>query len=400
MIAAVDEASGMRSNAPRMTAHRAAGLASALAVALALGAGPAAAGEPSPPSTEAVAASLAKFDEGRAFFAQKRYDEARAAFEASHKLQASPNSLLYIGRCYRETGKVASAYVTLQRSAREAAERLAVTLEKRFAATRDAAHAEASELEARVPRLAVAVPSKLPEGFTVTVNGRALPPESWGLAVETDPGPVVVEASGARLVPFRSAFDLREGEKKRVEVEAARLPTATLGLAIASWPTGLVVELDGGALAPQDVARSRELDPGRHRVVARAPGYLPFTWEKDLEDGSRARVVIDPKPAPVPTVKRGTPPWLFFASAAAAGGATAVASVVALDASGRDAAETDKPALLRDPAERDAIRSEATLANGLFVTGAVLGAAAVVLFFTTNWRPGAAPAPRTVGGAF
>lgn len=379
-----------------MTARRAAG--PALALAWLLGAAAeAAAAEPGANGTEAVAASLTKFDEGRAYFAQQRYDEARAAFEASHKLQGSPNSLLYIGRCYRETGKVASAYVTLQRSGREAAERLAVTLEKRYAATRDAAYAEATQLEPRVPRLAIAVPSKLPEGFAVTVNGRALPPESWGLAVETDPGPVVVEASGPRLVPFRAAFQLAEGEKKRVEIDASRLPTATLGVALESWPAGLVVELDGAALAPQDLTRQREVDPGRHRVVARAPGYLPFAWEKDLEDGSKTRVLVTPKPAPLPTTKRGTPAWLFIASAAAAGGATAVGSVLALDASGRDAVETDKPALLRDAAERDAIRSQATVANAFFVSGAVLGAAAVVLFFTTSWK---SPGPRTVGAAF
>ena len=106
------------------------------------------------PSIDAVAASLKKFDEGRAAFEARRFDEARLAFEASHELQASPNSLLYIGRCYRETGKLASAYVTLRRSAREAQDRLNATLEKRFAATRDAAASEAAELESRVPRLA------------------------------------------------------------------------------------------------------------------------------------------------------------------------------------------------------------------------------------------------------
>lgn len=367
-------------------------------VTLALVPSPARAGDaPSSSSTEAVAASLAKFDEGRAAFALRRYDEARAAFEASHKLQASPNSLLYIGRCYRETGKVASAYVTLERSAREAAERLAVTLEKRYAATRDAARAEAAELEPRVPRLTVAVPGGLPDGFRVTANGRPVPPESWGLAVETDPGPIVVEASGARMVPFRATFDLREAERKRVDVIATRMPTATLRVEMVSWPTGLVVELDGAPLAPSELTSPHDVDPGRHRVTARAPSYKPFTWERELEDGARARVLVKPEPAPPPTVKRGTPPWLFFASAAAAGGVTAAGSVLAIDASRRDDAETARSPLLRDAAERDAIRSQATLANGFFVSGAVLGAAAVVLFFTTSWS---APAPRAVGASF
>src|SRR3954452_13602525 len=94
------------------------------------------------PPIDAVAASLKRFDEGRVAFEARRFDEARSAFEASNALQASPNSLLYIGRCFRETGKLASAYVSFKRSAREAQDRLTSTLEKRYAATRDAAASE------------------------------------------------------------------------------------------------------------------------------------------------------------------------------------------------------------------------------------------------------------------
>jgi len=52
----------------------------------------------------------------------------------------------------------------------------------------------------------------------------------------------------------------------------------------------------------------------------------------------------------------------------------------------------------RDSGVRDSIRSQATIANVLFVGGGVLGAGSVVLAFLTSWRatepsPEPAPAP-------
>jgi hypothetical protein len=373
--------------------HPLAGLALVLA---SLGASPIALGDGPHPgdavASEAIAASLRRFDEGRAAFEKGEFEEARRAFEASNKLQASPNSLLYIGRCYRETGKIASAYVTLVRSAREANARLETTLEKRYAATRDAAAAEAIALEPRVPRLTLAVPSNVPDGFELTVNGVALAPESWGIAFETDPGPVVVRARGARMRPFATSFMLAEGERHRVDVVAERVPTATIAIAPATWPSGLVLELDGAPIAPNEITRERELDVGPHRLTASAPAYVPWRWEKALADGQHERIVLDLKPAPPATARRGTPPWLFFAVAGAAVVAAGIGGGLAIDATARDHTENAKNPFVRSPEERDSIRAEGTLANAMLVSGAVLGISAAVLFFTTGWRaPGARP---------
>ncbi len=334
---------------------------------------------------DAVAASIKRFDEGRAAFEARRFDEARVAFEASHKLQGSPNSLLYIGRCYRETGKLASAYVTFRRSAREAQDRLTATLEKRYAATRDAATSEAAELEARVPRLVIAVPSGLPRDFLVTLDGKPVSPESWGLAVETDPGPMVVEAQGSRMIPFRAAFTLGEGGTKRIDVLATRTPTALLSLGFRSKPAGMAIDLDGAPLDPRDAGDVREVDVGVHRLTVRAPSYLPFRWENELKDGERSHVAVNLTPDPAQRARGGTAPWLFFAAAGSSVVAAGVGAAFALSASSLDNEEQEKSPLLRDPATRDAVRSRSTVANGLFVSGAVLGASAAVLFFTTAW---------------
>lgn len=337
------------------------------------------------PAIDAVAASLKRFDEGRAAFDARHFDEARAAFEASNQLQASPNSLLYIGRCYRETGKLASAYVTFKRSSREAQDRLTATLEKRYAATRDAAASEAAELEPRVPRLVIAVPGGLPRDFVATVDGKPVSSATWGLAVETDPGPLVVEATGSRMKPFRASFTLKEGEQRRIDVLAERTPTATLAVSFTSRPSGMVVDLDGTPLDPRDLAEARELDVGTHRLTVRAPSYLPFQWEKSLQDAERAAVAVELAPDPAQRARGGTAPWLFFTAAGTAVVAAGVGAGFALSASSLDSAESAKNPLVRDPAVRDTIRGRSTVANVLFVSGAVLGASATVLFFTTDW---------------
>ncbi len=334
------------------------------------------------PSMDAVAAALRRFDEGRVAFDAHRYDEARAAFEASYRLQASPNSLLYIGRCYRETGKLGSAYVTLRRSAREAEDRRAATLEQRYAATRDAAAGEATALETRVPHLVIAVPAGLPRDFTVKLGDEAVPNASWGLAVETDPGPVVVTATGRRMKPYRVAFTLKEGEHHRVDVTIARVPTATVTVAMRSRPAGMQIELDDQPIDPREASEPHELDVGAHRIVVRAPGYVPFRWERSLADGERANVDVALATA---RSASGTPPALFYGVAAGAVVLAAVGAALALSANASNSREEAKSPLVRDSATRDSIRTRSSIADGLFVSSAVLGAGATVLIFTTAW---------------
>lgn len=375
----------MLASQPTMTAATSARLALLLATFI-IAARPTFAHAEDPP-IDAVAASIKRFDEGRAAFEARRFDDARRAFEASEQLQASPNSLLYIARCYRETGKLASAYVTFKRSAREAHDRLTTTLEKRYAATRDAANAEAAELEAKVPRLVIAVPGGLPHNFVVTVDGKLVPPASWGIAVETDPGPVTVEARAPRMVPFRSQFTLQEGENKRVDVLVARIPTAMLSLTLASRPGGMTIDLDGSPVDPRDATDVRELDVGPHVITVRAPNHRPFRWAKSLADQERASVHVRLVPEPLQRTQRGTAPWLFFAAAGSAAVAMGIGAGFAVSANAENAKEEEKSPLVRDPSTRDGIRARSTIANGLFISGAVLGASATVLFFTTAWGP-------------
>lgn len=87
------------------------------------------------------AAALKKFEDVRKAYDAGKFEEALLAFKASLELLASPNTRLYIARCYRALGKPASAYTTYRLASKAAQDRLNATGEKRYTATRDAAAA-------------------------------------------------------------------------------------------------------------------------------------------------------------------------------------------------------------------------------------------------------------------
>src|SRR5262245_12349049 len=81
------------------------------------------------------AAALKEFETGRAAFEAGQFESALSAFQSSLQLLPSPNTRLYIARCQRALGKTASAHTNFTRAAREAADRLNATGEKRYQAT-------------------------------------------------------------------------------------------------------------------------------------------------------------------------------------------------------------------------------------------------------------------------
>lgn len=334
---------------------------------------------------DATAAALQKFDQGRRDYEGGQFETALLAFEASNGMLASPNSLLYMARCYRALGRVASAHVHYQISARQAEERLVSTSEKRYVATRDAATQEAVEIANKVPRLFVAVPDSVPADFIVKRNGHVIVPGSLGAELDTDPGSVVIEASGHRMKPFVGKVQLEEGMRARVEVTVERLPTAVLVTRFVARPAGLSIRIDGESIDPRDLDAPREIDTGLHEITARAPGHVPFVWKRPLADGERVEVPIDLEPEAT-RASRTTPQWLFFAAAGASVATLATGTYFALRAKSTLDEELAKNPLERQPSRRDHIATQATLANALFASGAIMGAGAGVLAFTTKWR--------------
>jgi hypothetical protein len=348
-----------------------------------------------------VSVALKKLDAGRRLFDQGKFTEALTAFQESYSLYPSPNSRLYLARTYRALGKIASAYTTYRLTAREAQDRLTASGEKRYIATRDAASSEAGELEPKVPRLTIVVPAGTPDDFVIKRDGTDVPKAAWGVAVETDPGSVVVDAAGSRVVPFKQTVTLAEGAQVRVEVTVARVPTATLSLQLKTRPAGMQIALDGAPLDMSAAETRRDVDVGEHSVVVSAPGYAPVRWSKTLSADESAVVPV----ALVADTHAGGPPkWLFFVVAGAAVGSLATASVIAVNAQDQHNQQVALSPYARDPNVQSSIRSESTVADILFVGGGVLAAGAVALAITTRWRseaggPSAWVAPWVAPGA-
>lgn len=111
-------------------------------------------------SGTAPGAATRKFEEGSKAFDAGRFQEALRLLSSSMELEPSPNTRYLMARCYVALGKTASAYNHFKRAAQEADDRVSATNEKRYAATRAAALAKVKELEAKVPRLTLQVPSE------------------------------------------------------------------------------------------------------------------------------------------------------------------------------------------------------------------------------------------------
>jgi hypothetical protein len=337
-----------------------------------------------------LAAALKRFESGRKAFDAGRYDEALGEFQASLELLSSPNTRMYIGRCYRGLGRTASAFTELRLAAHEAHDRLNASGDKRYAATSEAADAEAAQLEPVVPRLTVTVPGDPPSGFAIKVNGRDLPRAAWGTASETDPGAVSVEADGPRLVPFRTTVLLSSGAQERVDIALVRIPTAGLTVRLDNLPAGIAMILDGLPVDLRGPLTTRELDVGPHSIVVSAPGYAPFRWSETLADREEGLVAVTLEPAQQsPGGHAGTPKWAFFTVAAATLGTLGVATGIAVHASSENDGQLGLSPYARDPGIKSSIQSQATAADVLFVGGAVLGAASVALVVTTRWRTAA-----------
>lgn len=171
---------------------------------------------------EAVA--QARFNKGRELFIANQYAPALVEFRAASELYESPNTRLYIGRCERELGHVAAAYVEFQRAASEAADRAAS--DPRYASTRDVAKQEEAAVEKKLAHVTVLAPAGLPDGVVITVNGSPLGPAGVGVAAPIDPGAIEVVAKANGYLTSKKNATAAAGESIEVKVQLDKDPAA------------------------------------------------------------------------------------------------------------------------------------------------------------------------------
>lgn len=163
------------------------------------------------------------FEEGKALYAQRRFEPALEAFDTSMGLFASPNTRLYKARTLRGLERWAEAVAEYARTEREASERAAT--DPRYLPTREAAREEGAALRDRVGYLELK--GERPPGTQVRVRGQAWPAEALGVAVPLSPGPFEVTATAPGNAPLSLSGSVRAGRRTVLTLRWTALPTPT-----------------------------------------------------------------------------------------------------------------------------------------------------------------------------
>lgn len=190
--------------------------------------------------------------------------------------------------------------------------------------------------------------------------------------------------SGAAIEHYRlylrdriDAPDAAEVEARIAELErtspahtSARQRGELAGtLAIDAAEPGALVLLDGERLGFSPIDRMLQVAPGRHRLEASRPGYIPFRAELDVQPGALSAAYIELRPL---TRVREASADRVFTWIAAAGSAGALLASGALGLWALDRRDAGQDERARDLA----MASDLTLGGGI-----TLAVAAVLLHF-------------------
>ena len=192
-------------------------------------------------TTAAAGDAREELKTGYALAQAGKCDEAIPHLKESHSLEPRAVTLINLADCEEKVGKLADA-MTHWADARSRARTEGVAAIEQEASTR------ASALDARVPRLTIALARTAPPEATVERDGVLLGAPSLGVALPLDPGEhvVVVKTPGGPDATFK--VSIAEGETKTLDVDVAGAAKPAPSAAPASSPGA---EKGGGrALSP------------------------------------------------------------------------------------------------------------------------------------------------------
>lgn len=144
----------------------------------------------------------ALFADGRELLERGRFPEACAKLARSEELSPAVGTLLNLGYCYEQIGKLRSAM-----DAYAEAETLAVAAGEAKRAS--FAKERLAAVEPRTPRLVVRVLPPEAPGLEVKRNGTTIPKTAFDQPVPVDPQDYVVTATAPRHAPWRGGILVR-----------------------------------------------------------------------------------------------------------------------------------------------------------------------------------------------
>ncbi len=209
-----------------------------------------------------------------------KFAEACPKLEESQRLDPGTGTLLNLGRCFKESGKPASAWVIFNQAVASAraenrADRVAL------------AQSEIKKLEETMPRLSVVVPPEADvPGLTITLDDATISQASRGVASPVDPGEHRISAAAPGRKTWTNSVAVRPGAQTHTVV----IPVLEPGTDAAAPASASAAPAPGSAQAEPPELSDKPLDappqlaPGRkHWLLGfRINGAVPLgTLEKD-----------------------------------------------------------------------------------------------------------------------
>ncbi|MBW2522978.1 MAG: hypothetical protein JRI23_02325 [Deltaproteobacteria bacterium] len=157
------------------------------------------------PGATDKAAAEALFQRGKAHLEAGDTEAACSQLEASQKLDPAVGTLLFLGDCYEQLGRSASAWATFEEAASLAA-RQDQPQRERIARIRAAA------LATKLSTLTIEVSAPATEGLLIRRGRASVPPASYGAALPVDPGSYRIEATAPGHEPWSTTVTVAEGK--------------------------------------------------------------------------------------------------------------------------------------------------------------------------------------------
>lgn len=334
-----------RGGSPFQKTVRGARIASLVGLAFGLLAAPVSA----EPDAQTRALAERFFDEGLALVAAGNFTEACPKLEKAVELteRQAAGGLLELGKCWEKLGRSASAWAIYREAAARAAT-LGQSEREREATKAAAALAD----KIAYLRLRIALPL---DGMRVLRDGVELPRATLAESLPTDPGHHVVEVTAPGYAPYHQEFELAAGQGERT-IDIPQLlkapPAVSAAPSTSAAPSASSTVLPPGD-GPSPWSTPRILGIGGAGVgavvLATSLGVI-LSAKGDYDKALRGCTPASPMPLCPPAAK----------------------------------------------ADVDTARGRGDLATGLFVAGAVVGAAGVVLAIVA---PPAAPSAKPVATA-
>ncbi len=266
-----------------------------------------------PARADDVEAARDAFRQGATLAKDTQWGAALAAFERSNKLRPSAGTTYNIAVCERALGQYVRARKSFQRALdeRKGDELSESTIAdiKRFTSEIDGLVATI-DVSLTPVDAAIAVdgqPLEVASGTTLLAGtmpaGPGKPPPAGRFKVIADPGAHVFVVAREGFADAVKTITVRPGEKTKLDLTVERLPATLLVSADKKDAVVTVDALDVG-VAPVELSRPA----GKHHVVVRSSGFVPYEIDASLLPGQKTELRAKLEPEKESILKR----WWFW----------------------------------------------------------------------------------------